>query len=60
MTKDLEVNLMGMTPEEACQLATMIRGAGLVERRTFNTVLRQLHEEGVINVQHEKRIHLKL
>ncbi len=42
MTKDLEVNLMGMTWEEASALAHMIKGAGLEERRTFNKILRQL------------------
>jgi hypothetical protein len=44
MTKDLEVNLMGMTLEEAVQLQTMIEGAGLEQRRTFNGVLRQLKQ----------------
>lgn len=44
MTKDLEVNLMGMTWEEAVQLMTMIEGAVLEERRTFNGVLRQLKQ----------------
>lgn len=42
MTKDLEVNLMGMSIEEAVSLQHMIEGAGLEERRTFNDVLRQL------------------
>lgn len=44
MTRDYEVNLMGMTWEEAVQLKTMIEGAGLEERRTFNGVLRQLEQ----------------
>jgi hypothetical protein len=44
MTRDYEVNLMGMTWEEAVQLKTMIEGAGLEERRTFNGVLRQLNQ----------------
>lgn len=43
-TKDLEVNLMGMSWEEAVQLQTMIEGAGLEQRRTFNDVLRQLKQ----------------
>lgn len=42
MTRQLEVNLMAMTWEEAVGLAEMIRGAGLQERRMFNGVLRQL------------------
>ena len=44
MTRDYEVNLMGMTWEEAVQLKTMIERAGLEERRTFNGVLRQLKQ----------------
>ena len=44
ITRDYEVNLMGMTWEEAVQLKTMIEGAGLEERRTFNGVLRQLKQ----------------
>lgn len=44
MTKDLEVNLMGMTIEEAVSLKTMIESAGQEERRTFNDVLRQLKQ----------------
>lgn len=44
MTKDFEVNLMGMTWEEAVQLKNMIEGAGLNERRTFNGVLKQLKQ----------------
>ena len=43
MTKDLEVNLMGMSIDEAVSLKTMIEGAWLQERRTFNDVLRQLN-----------------
>ncbi|MBR1558034.1 MAG: hypothetical protein IJ647_09800 [Prevotella sp.] len=43
-TKDLEVNLMGMTIKEACSLKTMIEGAGLEERRIFNGVLQQLKQ----------------
>lgn len=42
MTKDLEVNLMGMSCEEAVALLRMIEGAGLQERRMFNGVLQQL------------------
>lgn len=44
MTRDLEVNLMGMSWEEAVALQRMIEGAGLEERRTFNGVLRQLKQ----------------
>ena len=47
ITKDFEVNLMGMDFEEACMLASMIRGAGLEERRTFNGVLQQISREGI-------------
>ena len=42
VTRDHEVNLMGMSWEEAVALQHMIEGAGLPERRTFNHVLRQL------------------
>ena len=44
MTRELEVNLMGMSIEEALALKAMIEGAGLEERRTFNDVLRQLKQ----------------
>jgi hypothetical protein len=44
MTKDIEVNLMGMTWEEAVALLNMIEGAGLQERRMFNGVLQQLKQ----------------
>lgn len=44
LTKDLEVNLMGMTVEEAVILKEMIEGAGLIGRRTFNGVLHQLKQ----------------
>lgn len=44
MTRDLEVNLMGMSWEEAVALQTMIDGTGLEERRTFNGVLQQLKQ----------------
>jgi hypothetical protein len=44
MTKDLEVNLMGMSWEEAVALQQMIEGAGLQERRMFNGVLQQLKQ----------------
>lgn len=44
MTKDLEVNLMGMTWEEAVALQHMIEGAGLKEHRMFNGVLQQLKQ----------------
>ena len=44
MTKDLEVNLMAMTWEEAVGLQQMIEGAGLEQRRMFNGVLRQLKQ----------------
>ena len=44
MTKDLEVNLMAMTWEEAVSLQQMIEGAGLEQRRMFNGVLRQLKQ----------------
>lgn len=39
------VSLMQMNMEETEALATVIRGAGLSERRIFNNVLRQLEEE---------------
>ena len=39
------VSLMQMNMEEAAALASMIRGAGLIERRTFNGVLKQLEKE---------------
>ena len=42
VTKDLEVNLMGMTFEQAMDLRNMIKGAGFPERRTFGPILRQL------------------
>lgn len=44
MTKDLDVNLMGMSWEEAVALQRMIEGAGLQERRMFNGVLQQLKQ----------------
>ena len=44
MTRGLEVNLMGMTIEEAVSLKNMIESAGLKERRTFNDVLRQVKQ----------------
>lgn len=44
MTRDLEVNLMGMTWEEAVDLQHMIEGAGLEQRRTFSRVLQQLKQ----------------
>ena len=44
MTKDLEVNLMGMSWGEAVALLRMIEGAGLQERRMFNDVLHQLKQ----------------
>ena len=44
MTKDLEVNLRGMSWEEAVALLRMIEGAGLQERRMFNGVLQQLKQ----------------
>lgn len=44
MTRDLEVNLMGMSIEEAVGLQKMIEGASLQERRMFNGVLRQLKQ----------------
>lgn len=44
MTKDLDVNLMGMSWEEAIALQNMIEGAGLRERRLFNGVLQQLRQ----------------
>lgn len=47
ITSECEVNLMGMCYEEACLLASMIRGAGLEERRTFNGVLQELRREGI-------------
>lgn len=39
-----KVSLMDMDFEEAVQLAEMIRGAGLQERRTFNHILHQLQQ----------------
>lgn len=36
---------MDMNVIEAEALASMIRGAGLEERRTFNNVLKQLEKE---------------
>ena len=42
VTRGLEVNLMGMSIEEACALAAMIENAGTKERRIFNQVLKQL------------------
>jgi len=44
MTKDLEVNLMGMSWEEAIALLRMIEGARLQERRMFDGVLQQLKQ----------------
>lgn len=44
MTKDLEVNLMAMTWEEAVALQQMIEGAALEQRRRFNGVLQQLKQ----------------
>ena len=44
VTRDHEVNLMGMTQVEAAGLAAMIECANLPERRTFNHVLRQLKQ----------------
>lgn len=44
MTKELKVNLMGMSWEEAVALQRMIEGAGLQERRMFNGVLQQLRQ----------------
>lgn len=39
------VSLMIMNKAEAAALASMIRGAGLEERRCFNNVLQQLEKE---------------
>lgn len=44
ITRNLEVNLMGMDFIEAEELRKMIRGAGLEQRRTFNRVLQQLEK----------------
>ena len=44
MTRGLEVNLMGMSIDEAVALKSMIEGAGLQERRMFNGVLQQLKQ----------------
>ena len=44
MTKDHEVNLMGMSIEEAVALQQMIEWACLPERRVFNGVLQQLKQ----------------
>lgn len=44
MTRDLEVNLMGMTVEEAAGLQRMIEGASLEERRQFNRIPRKLKQ----------------
>ena len=48
VTRDGQVNLMGMKLEEAAGLAAMIEGANLPERRTFNHVLRQLRDNSRI------------
>lgn len=42
ITRNLEVNLLGMSFEEATALQTMIEQAGLGQRRVFHDVLRQL------------------
>ncbi len=57
MTKDLEVNLMGMSWEEAVALQQMIEGAGLKERRMFNGVLQQLKSpfDKLIREQEDRR-----
>ena len=39
------VSLMNMNTAEAAALASMIRGAGLEESKTFNNVLQQLEKE---------------
>ena len=39
------VSLMNMDITETAALASMIRGAGLRERRTFTNVLQQLEKE---------------
>lgn len=39
------VSLMQMNTAETAALASMIRGAGLEERRTFDSALRQLEKE---------------
>ncbi len=39
------VSLMNMDTAEATALASMIRGAGLEERRRYNSVLQQLEKE---------------
>lgn len=44
ISRNLEVNLMEMTFEEAVALKRMIEGASLEERRTFNRVLQQLEK----------------
>ena len=48
------VSLMQMNTEESEALASMIRSAGLSERRTFNKVLQQLEKEaGVRELEKE-------
>ncbi len=42
ITRELEVNLMAMSIEEACALAAIIENAGTEERRIFNQALKQL------------------
>ena len=44
ITRNLEVNLMETTFEEAVALKRMIEGASLEERRKFNRVLQQLEK----------------
>lgn len=44
MTKNLKVNLMGMSWEEAVALQRIIEDSGLCERRIFNGVLQQLKQ----------------
>ena len=39
------VSLMQMDAKETMALASMIRGAGLEHRRTFNGVMKQLEKE---------------
>lgn len=43
MTQKLEINLMGMSWEEALALKTMIEGSGQREHRMFKGYLKQLN-----------------
>lgn len=42
VTREGQVNLMGMSAMDAHDLMCMIKGSDLTHRRTFNSVLQQL------------------